>query len=105
MYKSTWILTYIYVYIYIDAVKCIVRTLLGERITRMKIFAGDVVQKKKPSPDIYLLAANQLDVLPERCWVIEDSEIGLKAAKAAGVYIYIYPYLYIYSIIFVYIYI
>jgi len=67
-----------------EAVKTIVRTLLGERFGRMRIFAGDMVAKKKPSPDIYLLAANELSVEPNRCWVIEDSEIGLKAAKAAG---------------------
>ena len=30
----------------------------------MKIFAGDIVQKKKPAPDVYLLAANELGVNP-----------------------------------------
>ena len=50
----------------------------------MKIFAGDIVEKKKPSPDIYLLASKTLSIDPNRCWVIEDSEIGLKAAKSAG---------------------
>lgn len=67
------------------AVTTIVKTLLGqERLDKMKIFAGDVVKKKKPSPDIYNLAATTLGVDPSRCWVIEDSEIGLKAAKSAG---------------------
>jgi len=67
------------------AVTTIVRKLLGEeRLAKMQIFAGDVVQKKKPSPDIYLLAATTLGVDPGRCWVVEDSEIGLKAAKSAG---------------------
>ena len=67
------------------AVTTIVRTLLGpDRLKQMQIFAGDVVQKKKPSPDIYLLAAKTLSLDPNRCWVIEDSEIGLKAAKSAG---------------------
>jgi hypothetical protein len=61
-----------------------VKTLLGERISKMKIFAGDVVKKKKPSPDVYLLAAETLKVDPARCWVIEDSAIGLRAAKSAG---------------------
>jgi beta-phosphoglucomutase-like phosphatase (HAD superfamily) len=50
----------------------------------MRVFAGDVVPKKKPAPDIYLLAAKELDVNPARCVVIEDSHIGLRAAKAAG---------------------
>jgi HAD superfamily hydrolase (TIGR01509 family) len=45
---------------------------------------GDVVPKKKPAPDIYLLAAKELRVRPERCVVVEDSRIGLGAARAAG---------------------
>lgn len=60
------------------AVSTIVRTLLGpERAAKMRIFAGDMVAKKKPSPDIYLLAASTLNLTPSRCWVIEDSEIGM----------------------------
>eukprot|EP00898_Chlorokybus_atmophyticus_P006736 jgi/Chlat1/7063/Chrsp56S00529 len=67
------------------AVGAIVRELLGSaRADVMQIFAGDVVPKKKPDPAIYNLAAEKLSVDPSRCVVIEDSEIGLKAAKAAG---------------------
>ena len=67
------------------AVTTIARKLLGEeRLGKIKIFAGDVVKNKKPAPDVYLLAASTLNVAPSRCWVVEDSEIGLKAAKAAG---------------------
>lgn len=42
------------------------------------------MKKKKPSPDIYLLAKDTLGLEPARTVVIEDSEIGLAAAKAAG---------------------
>ena len=66
------------------AVTTIVRTLLGDRLGKIKIYAGDIVANKKPAPDVYLLAAKELGVEPERCWVIEDSEIGCKAGKAAG---------------------
>lgn len=67
------------------AVSTIVSKLLGPaRAAKMRIFAGDMVVKKKPSPDIYLLAAQTLQVDPARCWVIEDSNIGLRAAKSAG---------------------
>ena len=38
----------------------------------------------KPAPDIFLLAASMLGVLPADCLVIEDSQSGLKAAKSAG---------------------
>lgn len=66
------------------AVTTIARVLLGpQRLAKLRIFAGDVVAQKKPHPDIYLLAAQTLALSPERCWVVEDSEIGLRAAKAA----------------------
>ena len=48
------------------------------------VHAGDVVAKKKPAPDIYLLALETLGYLPEDCVVIEDSRNGLLAAKGAG---------------------
>jgi beta-phosphoglucomutase-like phosphatase (HAD superfamily) len=38
----------------------------------------------KPAPDIYLAAAEKLDVAPKSCCVIEDSINGIRAAKAAG---------------------
>lgn len=39
------------------AVTNLVKTLMGpERLKRMQIFAGDIVEKKKPNPDIYNLA-------------------------------------------------
>lgn len=69
----------------VDAVTTIVRTLLGEeRLAKIPIYAGDMVAKKKPAPDVYNLAATELKVDPARCWVIEDSEIGMKAGKSAG---------------------
>ena len=46
-------------------------------------FIGDIVANKKPFPDIYLLAIQKLNLNPKRCWVIEDSRIGLQAAKRA----------------------
>lgn len=39
--------------------------------------------KSKPAPDIYLYAAAQLNSKPEHCIVIEDSPIGIEAAKRA----------------------
>lgn len=67
------------------AVKSICNKLLGDaRLQNIQIFAGDIVEKKKPSPDVYLLASKTLNVDPSRCWVVEDSHIGLTAAKSAG---------------------
>ena len=45
--------------------------------------AGDVVSKKKPDPEIYLLAMRKTGLKPENCVVIEDSKNGLMAAKGA----------------------
>jgi beta-phosphoglucomutase-like phosphatase (HAD superfamily) len=49
------------------AVSTIVRVMLGGDVARvMRVFAGDVVPKKKPDPAIYLLAAQELGVDPAR---------------------------------------
>jgi len=50
------------------------------------IATGDVVAKKKPAPDIYNLALEQLGVAPQRAIAFEDSAIGVRAAKAAGLF-------------------
>lgn len=68
------------------AVRGVVHRLLGpEREARFAgIFAGDVVDKKKPDPAIYTLAATKLGLDPRACVVIEDSRNGLLAATRAG---------------------
>ena len=48
------------------------------------IAAGDVVPRKKPAPDIYHYALQELGGVPDACLVIEDSRNGLKAALGAG---------------------
>jgi HAD superfamily hydrolase (TIGR01509 family) len=48
------------------------------------VHAGDVVAKKKPAPDIYLLALETLGLPPHECMVVEDSRNGLLAARGAG---------------------
>ena len=48
------------------------------------IVTGDDVRKGKPNPEIFLKAAKKLDVKPEHCAVIEDSQFGVQAAKTAG---------------------
>ena len=45
---------------------------------------GDDVERGKPAPDCYLLAAERLGADPARCVVFEDSEAGLRAGLAAG---------------------
>lgn len=48
------------------------------------VVTGDDVQQGKPFPDAYLRAAELLGVDPGECVAIEDSLIGLAAARAAG---------------------
>lgn len=50
------------------------------------IVSGDDVERGKPAPDIFLLAAKKLGIAPSNCLVIEDSKHGVSAAKAAGMY-------------------
>jgi len=70
------------------AVNLVAEVLLGpERKAHFSaILAGDVVSKKKPDPEIYNLAAERLNLGPSECVVIEDTRIGLLAAKAAGMH-------------------
>jgi HAD superfamily hydrolase (TIGR01509 family) len=48
------------------------------------LVTADDVANGKPDPEGYLLAARRLGVEPSRCLVVEDSEPGLAAGRAAG---------------------
>jgi HAD superfamily hydrolase (TIGR01509 family) len=48
------------------------------------VVTGDMVQRSKPDPEIYLLAAERLQVSPSQCFAVEDSPNGIAAAVAAG---------------------
>jgi beta-phosphoglucomutase family hydrolase len=48
------------------------------------VVTGGDVKNGKPSPDIFLKAAEKLNMLPEDCIVFEDAANGVKAAKNAG---------------------
>lgn len=47
------------------------------------VVTGEQVTKNKPAPDIFLLAARNLNVEPVECSVVEDAVNGIQAAKAA----------------------
>ncbi len=55
------------------------------------VVGGDECRHRKPDPESYLLTAKRLGVAPEDCVVIEDSTVGLAAAKAAGMKCIIIP--------------
>lgn len=48
------------------------------------IVSGEMVERGKPYPDIYLYVVDKLRVTPNECVVIEDSINGVRAAKRAG---------------------
>jgi beta-phosphoglucomutase-like phosphatase (HAD superfamily) len=49
-----------------------------------RIFSAAEVAHGKPAPDLFLHAARQMGVEPARCVVVEDSQYGVQAARAAG---------------------
>ncbi|GHI05866.1 hydrolase [Streptomyces cellostaticus] len=53
-----------------------------------KVFSSQDVGRGKPAPDLFLYAAERMDVAPERCAVVEDSPLGVQAAVAAGMDVY-----------------
>ncbi len=48
------------------------------------LVTSDDVERGKPAPDAYLLAATKLQIAPQHCLVIEDAPAGIKAAHAAS---------------------
>ena len=49
-----------------------------------RIFTTTMVKRGKPAPDIFLHAAETMNISPQKCLVIEDSSTGIAAAIAAG---------------------
>jgi HAD superfamily hydrolase (TIGR01509 family) len=48
------------------------------------IVGADCVKHPKPAPDVYLCAAERIGVDPRHCHAFEDTELGLQAARRAG---------------------
>ena len=55
------------------------------------IVSADEVAHGKPAPDVYLRAAEMLDVAPARCLVVEDSLNGVRAGMDAGMFVVLVP--------------
>ncbi len=52
------------------------------------VYSGDLVERGKPAPDLFLYAARGLGAEPSRCVVIEDSINGVLAGRAAGMIVW-----------------
>lgn len=57
----------------------------------LAVVTGDTVPCGKPAPDIYLRAANQINVDPRHCVALEDSDAGALAASRAGMTVLVVP--------------
>ncbi len=68
------------------SVRAVLEHVVGPEIAaEFLVLAGDVVPRKKPAPDIYLLALDRLGVAASDAVVVEDSANGFRAARAAGI--------------------
>ena len=67
------------------SVRAVLTHAVGESLAlQFQVFAGDIVAAKKPAPDIYAYALKHLGVSTDEAIVVEDSNNGLRAARAAG---------------------
>ena len=66
--------------------KTVIRTMEAISIANLFdiIITQDDVEKSKPAPDLFLLAAKRMGVAPDKCLVFEDSHLGIQAAELAG---------------------
>lgn len=55
------------------------------------VVSSEQVERGKPAPDVYLAAAERLDVPPRDCVAVEDSANGLRSAAAAGMTVVAVP--------------
>jgi HAD superfamily hydrolase (TIGR01509 family) len=51
---------------------------------KMVYVTGSEITRKKPDPELFLVAASRMGIIPANCVVIEDAPSGVQAAKAAG---------------------
>lgn len=70
----------------VASVEAVLEMAVGAEVAaEFGVFAGDQVKTKKPAPDIYLMALEELGVAPDQAVVVEDSNQGLRASLAAGI--------------------
>lgn len=74
--------------------RSLIDTVTGDSALKNKfqfILSGDQVEHGKPSPDVYLETALQMEVMPDACVCLEDSGNGILAGKNAGMKVIAVP--------------
>ena len=56
-----------------------------------KLICGDMVERSKPAPDIFLKACEELGIAPDKAFAVEDSYNGVRAACSAGMKVVMIP--------------
>ena len=69
----------------LNKIKQAVRVTNLERFFDNNLFSAYTVQAWKPEPDLFLHAAEMMGIQPKDCVVVEDSILGIEAAKRAGI--------------------
>jgi beta-phosphoglucomutase len=62
----------------------LISSVLGLKQYLDVLVSGENVPRGKPAPDVFLKAAEELDVVPAQCLIIEDAVAGVEAAHAGG---------------------
>lgn len=57
----------------------------------LAVVSADDIPAPKPSPAIYLEAARRIGIDPAQCAAIEDTDVGVRAAKNAGMFVIAFP--------------
>ena len=69
---------------------CLDTTGLRRHFDEDRIFSAYDIETWKPSPDLFLMAADRMKQHPRDCWVVEDSIFGIDASLAAGTQTIVY---------------
>lgn len=78
------------IYVCSNAIRSTVKTMLSQAQLDLYLdgyLSNQDVENPKPDPEIYLKAFRNLEVSPTECLIVEDSDVGYKAAVDSGAYV------------------
>lgn len=66
---------------------CLNTTGLNQYFSQDRIFSAYTIERWKPEPDLFLAAADAMQIAPADCVVVEDSSFGIEAGLSAGMHV------------------